>query len=45
VKSAATAMGPIKEALEQAGLTGVAIDPAQPTLEELFVQVVRQGAE
>ncbi len=45
VESAATAMGPIKEALEQAGLTGVALEPAQPTLEELFVQIVRQDEE
>ncbi len=45
VDNAATAMGPIKEALEQAGLTGVAIEPAQPTLEELFVQIVRQDEE
>jgi ABC-2 type transport system ATP-binding protein len=42
VDTAAKAMGPIKEALEQAGLTGVAIAPAQPTLEELFVQIVRR---
>ena len=45
VESAATAMGPIKAALEQAGLTGVALEPAQPTLEELFVQIVRQDEE
>ena len=45
VDNAATAMGPIKAALEQAGLTGVAIEPAQPTLEELFVQIVRQDEE
>ena len=42
VDTAATAMGPIKAALEQAGLTDVAIEPAQPTLEELFVQIVRR---
>lgn len=42
VDTAAKAMGPIKEALEQAGLTGVAIAQAQPTLEELFVQIVRR---
>ena len=42
VDTAATAMGPIKAALEQAGLTEVAIEPAQPTLEELFVQIVRR---
>jgi ABC-2 type transport system ATP-binding protein len=45
VDNAATAMGAIKEALEQAGLTGVAIEPAQPTLEELFVQIVRREEE
>ena len=45
VDNAATAMGPIKAALEQAGLTGVALEPAQPTLEELFVQIVRQDEE
>jgi len=42
VDTAAEAMGPIQEALKQAGLTGVAIEPAQPTLEELFVQIVRR---
>jgi ABC-2 type transport system ATP-binding protein len=42
VDTAATAMGPIREALEQAWLTGVAIEPAQPTLEELFVQIIRR---
>jgi hypothetical protein len=45
VDNAATAMGAIKEALEQAGLTDVAIEPAQPTLEELFVQIVRRQGE
>jgi ABC-2 type transport system ATP-binding protein len=45
VDNAATAMGAIKEALEQAGLTNVAIEPAQPTLEELFVQIVRRQGE
>jgi len=45
VESAATAMGPIKAVLEQAGLTGVALEPAQPTLEELFVQIVRLDEE
>jgi ABC-2 type transport system ATP-binding protein len=42
VETAAKAMGTIKEALEQAGLTGVAIAQAQPSLEELFVQIVRR---
>jgi ABC-2 type transport system ATP-binding protein len=45
VENAATAMGPIQGALEQAGLTGVAIEPAKPTLEELFVQIVRREKE
>jgi ABC-2 type transport system ATP-binding protein len=42
VDNAAKGMGPVKAALEQAGLTGVAVEPAQPTLEELFVQIVRR---
>ncbi len=42
VENAGQAFGPIKEALEQAGLTGVSLEPAQPNLEDLFVQVVRR---
>ena len=45
VDTAAKAMEPIKRALEQAGLTDIAIEPAQPNLEELFVQIVRRGEE
>ncbi len=49
VDTAATSVEPIRKALEQAGLTGIAIESAQPNLEELFVQIVRQegrrGAE
>jgi ABC-2 type transport system ATP-binding protein len=40
VASAAAAMGPITKTLEQAGLTGVAVAPAAPNLEDLFVQIV-----
>jgi ABC-2 type transport system ATP-binding protein len=42
VESAAAAAGPLKEVLEGAGLTGVALGPASPNLEDLFVQIVRR---
>jgi ABC-2 type transport system ATP-binding protein len=42
VDNAAAALGPIQAALEQAGLTDVAIEAAQANLEELFVQIVRR---
>jgi ABC-2 type transport system ATP-binding protein len=42
VESAAAAAGPLKEVLEGAGLTGVALAPASPNLEDLFVQIVRR---
>ena len=42
VDDAAAAMGPLTEALEQAGLTEVSIEPANPNLEDLFVQIVRR---
>ena len=42
VESAAAAAAPLKEVLEGAGLTGVAMGPASPTLEDLFVQIVRR---
>ena len=42
VASAAQAAGPLTEALEQAGLTEVSVAPAEPNLEDLFVQIVRR---
>ncbi len=45
VASAATATGPLREALEGAGLTGVSLGPAEPSLEDLFVQIVRRQEE
>ena len=42
VASRAQAAGPLKEALEAAGLTEVSISPAEPNLEDLFVQIVRR---
>jgi drug efflux transport system ATP-binding protein len=45
VASADKAAGPISEALEQAGLTEVSIAPAEPNLEDLFVQIVRRQEE
>jgi hypothetical protein len=35
----------LTEALTQAGLTEVSIAPAEPNLEDLFVQIVRQQEE
>jgi len=43
VDNADAAMAPLREALEQAGLTGVSLERAAPNLEELFVQIVRRG--
>ena len=45
VASRAQAAGPLAEALTQAGLTEVNIAPAEPNLEDLFVQIVRRGEE
>jgi ABC-2 type transport system ATP-binding protein len=45
VDDAAAAMGPLKEVLEQAGLTDVSLERANPDLEDLFVQIVRRGEE
>lgn len=45
VANAATAAGPLREALEGAGLTGVSLGPAEPSLEDLFVQIVRRQEE
>jgi ABC-2 type transport system ATP-binding protein len=42
VASGAQAREPLARALAEAGLTGVTLDPAEPTLEDLFVQIVRQ---
>jgi ABC-2 type transport system ATP-binding protein len=45
VKDAAAAAAPLTAALEGAGLTGVALSPAAPNLEDLFVQIVRRQEE
>jgi ABC-2 type transport system ATP-binding protein len=45
VAKAAAATAPLKAALEGAGLTGIAIEPASPNLEDLFVQIVRRQQE
>jgi len=41
VEDKEAALGPLEESLKEAGLTGIRIVPAEPTLEELFVQIVR----
>ena len=38
----AQAEKPLTQALSEAGLEGVSLTPAEPTLEDLFVQIVRQ---
>jgi ABC-2 type transport system ATP-binding protein len=43
VDNAAAAVTPLTAALEQAGLAPVTIGPAEPNLEDLFVQIVRRG--
>jgi len=45
VASRTQAAGPLTEALTQAGLTEVNIAPAEPNLEDLFVQIVRRQEE
>jgi ABC-2 type transport system ATP-binding protein len=45
VDDAAAAVRPLTEALEQAGLTGVTMERANPDLEDLFVQIVRREEE
>ncbi len=45
VASRTQAAGPLAEALTQAGLTEVSIAPAEPNLEDLFVQIVRKQEE
>jgi ABC-2 type transport system ATP-binding protein len=42
VEDKEAALGPLEESLKEAGLTGIRIVPAEPTLEELFVQIVRR---
>ena len=37
-----TALGPLTKALEAGGFAGIRIAPAEPALEELFVQIVRR---
>ena len=45
VASRTQAAGPLTETLENAGLTEVCIAPAEPNLEDLFVQIVRRQGE
>lgn len=42
VASAEQAVAPLTQALEAGGLSEVSISPAEPNLEELFVQIVRR---
>ncbi len=42
VESRAQAQEPLGQALSEAGMEGVSLTPAEPTLEDLFVQIVRQ---
>jgi hypothetical protein len=43
VDHAAQAAGPLTQVLEDAGLQNVSLVPAHPTLEDLFVQVMRRA--
>ena len=43
VENKETAVAPLEESLKQAQLDQVRIVPTEPTLEELFVQIVRRG--
>ena len=45
VEDKEAALGPLEESLKEAGLTGIRIVPAEATLEELFVQIVRRGEQ
>jgi ABC-2 type transport system ATP-binding protein len=45
VDNAAAAVAPLTAVLEQAGLSPVTIGPAEPNLEDLFVQIVRRSGE
>ncbi|MGP8051264.1 MAG: ABC transporter ATP-binding protein [Desulfobaccales bacterium] len=45
VASADEASGPLTAALEQAGLSEVSVAPAEPNLEDLFVQIVERQQE
>lgn len=45
VEDKEAALAPLEESLKEAGLTGIRIVPAEPTLEELFVQIVRRGEQ
>jgi ABC-2 type transport system ATP-binding protein len=45
VDDAAAAVEPLKQVLEEAGLTDVSIERAAPNLEDLFVQVIRRDEE
>lgn len=43
VENKEAALGPLEESLKQAQLDEIRIVPTEPTLEELFVQIVRRG--
>jgi len=45
VDSRQTALGPLSQALAAAGLSAVTLRPAQPSLEDVFVQVIRSQME
>jgi ABC-2 type transport system ATP-binding protein len=45
VENAAQAAGPLTQVLIDSGLTNVNIEPAHPSLEDLFVQVMRRAEE
>ncbi len=45
VADAAQAVEPLSTTLRQAGLTEISISPAEPNLEDLFVQIVRRQEE
>ncbi len=42
VEDRAAALGPIKQALEAGGLPGATVAPAEPGLEDVFVQIIRE---
>lgn len=42
VEDKEAALGPLEESLKEAGLSEIRIVPSEPTLEELFVQIVRR---
>jgi hypothetical protein len=43
VENKETAVGPLGESLKEAQFDEIRLVPSEPTLEELFVQIVRRG--